>query len=275
MRRAAAMWATSAAAVVLMAFVSCGGASGPAAAPGGSKDPGQWPSDDRSLCERFVHWKSSTDLEASTTAGPGSFRPNIRRVFKTVGDRDNRHSVLLCREIDTNLDGLKDVVRTFNEKGEPLHEEADRNYDGKIDVWLNFADGRIEEEDIDTTYSAGRPNVWKFYLDGQLSRVRRSTHCPSGAPDTWEIYYKDRLERVGTDSTCDGHVDRWDRDSQLLAAEEAAQEKAQAALSPKAAAPSASNEPAAGSSPVTVGVSGEMGDGGAPTAPKPKKKKRP
>jgi len=277
-RRAIGIGAASAAGATLIAIASCGGASPTPAAPGGSKDPGHWPSDDGSLCERFVHWKNSVELEASTTAGPGSFRPNIRRIFKTVGDRDNRHSVLLCREIDTNLDGLKDLVRTFNEKGEPLHEEADRNFDGKIDVWLNFADGRIQEEDLDTTYSMGRPNVWKFYLDGQLSRVRRNTHCPSGAADTWEIYYKDKLERVGTDETCDGHVDRWDRDAQLLAAEEAAQEKAQTASNAKAA-PSPSSEPAggtaAGSTPITVGPSGEMGDAGAPSAPKPKKKKRP
>jgi hypothetical protein len=160
-------------------------------------------------------------LEVSETAGPGSFKPNIRRIFKVVGERDDRHTVVLCREIDTNLDGIKDVVRTFNDKGEPLHEEADTNFDGKIDDWTNFAQGRIIEEDVDTTLSTGRPNVWKFYVDGVLSRVRRNTHCPSGKPDLWEIYYKNRLERVGNDESCDGHVDRWDRDAQLMAQEEA------------------------------------------------------
>jgi len=242
--------------VAVAAASACGGSTPkPHAAPGGSSDPGKWPADDQSMCERFVHWRGSPDLEASETAGPGSIRPNIRRIFKTVGDRDSRHSVLLCREIDTNLDGIKDVVRTFNEKGEPLHEEADRNFDGKVDVWLNFADGRIQEEDVDTTFSAGRPNVWKFYVDGQLSRIRRNTHCPSGAPDIWEIYYKDRLERVGTDTTCDGHVDRWDRDAQLLAAEEAAQEKAQA-------------DGGAGTAPPLAVGAGDANDGGAHKAAK-------
>ena len=37
----------------------------------------------------------------------------------------DRQRILVCREIDTNLDGIKDVVRTFNEKGEALREEAD------------------------------------------------------------------------------------------------------------------------------------------------------
>jgi hypothetical protein len=207
-------------------LVGCGGQAPAAkAAPGGSGDPGHWPADDQSMCERFVHWRENAELEASETEGPGSIRPNVRRIFKPVGDPDNRRTIVICREIDTNLDGIKDVVRTFNEKGEPLHEEADTNFDGRVDSWVNFSGGRIAEEDVDTTLSAGRPNVWQFYVDGELSRVRRNTHCASGAPDTWEIYSHDQLERIGIDSTCDGHVDRWDRDQELLAAEEAAQEK--------------------------------------------------
>jgi len=84
-------------------------------------------------------------------------------------------------------------------------------------------DGRIAEEDIDTTLTAGRPNVWKFYLEGQLSRIRRNTHCPSGKPDVWQIYYKNHMERIGNDATCDGHIDRWDRDAILMAQEEGVQ----------------------------------------------------
>lgn len=247
-----------------VALMACGG-SKPVSntGPSGLKDPGGMPKKDVSLCERFVHWSSNPQLEVSETAGAGAIRPNIRRVYKSVGERDDQRNVLLCREIDTNLDGIKDVVRTFNEKGEPLHEEADTNYDGKVDDWVNFAEGRIEEEDTDTTFSVGRPNVWKFYVDGQLSRIRRNTHCTNGKPDVWEIYYNDRLERVGNDSTCDGHVDRWDRDAQLMASEEAAQEKASAGTD---AGPG-------GSAPMTVGVTGEILDGGVPAA-KSKKKKR-
>jgi hypothetical protein len=250
---------------VLVAFgVACGGAKTSAkAAPGGASDPTAWPKNDGSLCDRFVHWSTNPQLEVSETAGAGSIRPNIRRVFKTIGEHEDSRTVLLCREIDTNLDGVKDVVRTFNEKGEPLHEEADTNYDGKIDDWVNFAGGRIQEEDVDTTLTVGRPNVWKFYVDGQLSRIRRNTHCANGKADTWEIYYNDRLERVGNDATCDGHVDRWDRDAQLMAAEEAAQDKAAA---PDAGSP--------GSAPMTVGVNGEIVDGGPPPPAKPKKKNK-
>lgn len=253
----------------LLVAAACGGGpprANTAAAPGGSTDQSHWPADDRSLCEGAVHWRNNPNLEVTETAGPGSIRPNIRRVFKVIGQRDDRHQVLLCREIDTNLDGLKDVVRTFDDKGQPIHEEADTNYDGIIDDWINFADGRIEEEDVDTTLSAGRPNVWKFYLDGVLSRIRRNTHCASGKPDVWEIYVKDRLERIGSDATCDGHVDRWDRDAQLMAQEEA-QNSVQVA---DGGAAQADN----GSSPVTVGTTGAITDGGPPSATTASKKRR-
>jgi len=244
-------------------FAACGGPPAPVTktAPGGSHDAQNWPADDRSLCQGFVHWKSNPKLEVSETVGPGSVRPNVRRVYKVIGDRDDRHSVLICREIDSNLDGIKDVVRTFNEKGEPLREEADTNYDGKIDDWVNFADGRIEEEDMDTTFSTGRPNVWKFYINGELSRVRRNTHCASGRADTWEIYFKNRLERVGNDTTCDGHVDRWDRDAQLMAQEEA-QGQVEVADAGADASPSDGGD---------FGDAGAFRDGGSRSGVRPKR----
>ena len=69
-----------------------------------------------------------------------------------VGAGDSAHKVLICREIDTNLDGIKDIVRTYTEKGESLREEADTNYDGRIDTWITFSGGRIAKEEIDTDF---------------------------------------------------------------------------------------------------------------------------
>lgn len=258
--------------LALVLVASCGGgppkAKTATAAPGGSTDQSHWPADDRSLCEGFIHWRNNPQLEITETAGPGAFRPNIRRIYKVIGERDDRHEVVLCREIDTNLDGIKDVVRVFNDKGEPSKEQADTNFDGQIDDWIVFADGRIAEEDVDTTLSTGRPNVWKFYLDGALSRIRRNTHCPSGKPDVWEIYVKDRLERVGNDSTCDGHVDRWDRDAQLMASEEGA-----TTTGDGGASPSPTSTGGNGTDAVTVGPGGQITDGGVPDAGKKKKGK--
>jgi hypothetical protein len=234
--------------------VACGG-GGPnegavktATAPGGSKDPSRWPADDKSMCD----WRNKPELEVSETMGPGAIKPNVRRVFKIVGEGDARRRTLACREIDTNLDGIKDVVRTFNQKGEALHEEADRDYDGKVDVWLNFVDGRLAEEDVDTNKD-GKPDIWKFYANGQLQRIRRDRNG-DGKPDVWEIYAKGRLERVGMDENTDGHVDRWDRDEQLKYESEAADRKAREQMAADAADAGASSSHSNSSSSADAGA---------------------
>ncbi len=170
---------------------------------------------DHSRCD----YRGRSDREAVETAGPGALQPNVRRVYQIVGSGEAMHKVLACREIDTNLDGIKDIVRTYNEKGESLHEEADTNYDGRIDVWTTFGGGRIGREELDTNFD-GRPDLWKYYVAGRLSRIQRDTNR-DGKPDQWEFYTNGKLERVGIDSDFDGQVDRWDRDQAMKLAEEA------------------------------------------------------
>ena len=248
-----------------LAVAACGGDSSKgnakvATAPGGSKDQSKWPADDRTMCD----WKNKPELEISETNGPGALRPNVRRIFKTYGEGDARHKTLVCREIDTNLDGIKDVVRTFNAKGEAIHEEADRNYDGRVDLWINFVDGRMAEEDVDSN-NDGKPDVWKFYVNGQLQRIRRDRNF-DGKPDIWEIYSRGRLERVGLDDSYDGHVDRWDRDEQMKYEAESADRKARdemmnAEMAAKADAGAASTPTAA-----DAGAGKALG----PTTPKKK-----
>jgi hypothetical protein len=164
--------------------------------------------DDRSMCE----WKGKADREASEVAGPGSIQPNVRRVYQIVGSGEDRHKVLICREIDTNFDGVKDVVRRYNDKGESISEEADSNYDGKIDTWITFIKGRLAEVKIDHNFD-GKPDEWKHYTNGKLSRVVRDTNF-DGKPDVWEIYREGKLERMGVDVDGDEHVDRWDHDNE-------------------------------------------------------------
>lgn len=250
--------------------VACGGGNDGAVggaklptAPGGSKDPSKWPSDDKSMCD----WRNKPELEVSETAGVGALKPNVRRVFKVFGEGDARHKSLACREIDSNLDGIKDVVRTFNQKGEAVREEADSDYDGRIDVWINFVDGRLAQEDLDTNKD-GKADVWKFYVNGQLQRIRRDRNF-DGKPDVWEIYARGRLERVGMDETYDGHVDRWDRDEQLKYEAEAAERKARdqmnAAQDGGTALPNSSILDSAGLAG-TGGSSAGKADAGAPKA---------
>jgi hypothetical protein len=228
--------AAAAAAVVvsLAGLVACGGSEPPpktaAVSPGGSKDPSSWPKDDHTMCD----WRNKPELEISEIAGPGAMKPNVRRVYKPLGESEGHRRVLVCREIDTNLDGIKDVVRMFNDKGEALKEEADTDYDGRIDVWIAFVDGRIAEENLDTNHD-GRPDVWKVYSAGLLSRVKRDRNL-DGQPDVWEIYAKGRLERMGIDESYDGHVDRWDRDLVQQAQAEAAEAQARDALGAKTGA---------------------------------------
>ncbi len=174
---------------------------------------------DGSRCE----WKGRADREASEVAGPGSVQPNVRRVYQLVGTGDDRHKVLICREIDTNFDGIKDVFRTYNEKGEALHEEADANYDGKIDTWITFSKGRLAEVRIDHN-GDGNPDEWKYYSNGKLSRIKRDTNF-DGKPDHWEMYRDDKLERMGVDVDGDEHVDRWDHDTDVKRAIDAEDRK--------------------------------------------------
>ena len=209
------------------AVAACGGAPPPPSAavtPGGSKDPGSWPKDDRTMCD----WRNKPELEVVETAGPGAMRPNVRRVFKMFGDAESKRRVLVCREIDSNLDGIKDVGRTFNEKGEALREEANTDYDGRADVWISFVGGRLAEENIDTNKD-GKPDIWKVYTNGLLSRVKRDRNF-DGKPDVWEIYAKGKLERMGVDESYDGHVDRWDRDLIAQAQADEAERKAREAM---------------------------------------------
>jgi len=165
--------------------------------------------DDRSMCM----WRGRNDREASETAGPGAFQPNVRRVYQIVGTGEDRHKVLVCREIDSNFDGVKDVVRRYNDKGESLHEEADADYDGRIDTWITFAKGRLAEVKLDTNRD-GNADEWKFYSNGRLARVKRDSNR-DGKPDVWEIYREGRLERMGVDIDGDERVDRWDHDTEV------------------------------------------------------------
>jgi hypothetical protein len=232
----------------LVALSACGSKEPPPKSATGNErasNVGDAGFDDQSRCD----WRGRTDREVSETAGPGAVAPNVRRVYQIVGTGEDAHKVLICREVDTNLDGIKDVVRTYNEKGESLHEEADSNYDGKIDTWITFAGGRISKEQLDTDFD-GQPDTWKYYVGGALSRIQRDTN-KDGKPDRWEFYTDGRLERMGVDLDFDGHVDRWDHDELAKAAEEAAEAKknASSGVAADGGAPSAAG-PDAGRSDV-------------------------
>ena len=132
-------------------------------------------------------WKGHADREVSETAGPGFIQPNVRRVYQIVGTGEDRHKVLICREIDTNFDGVKDVVRRYNDKGESISEEADSNYDGKIDTWITFVEGpprRGEARHATTTASPTSGSTTATASSRAWCATRTSTASPTSGRST-------------------------------------------------------------------------------------------
>jgi hypothetical protein len=196
-------------------FIVCSLCALPAACGGSNKSPTATANLGRSASvtadgHRRCEVKGRADREESKSTAVGAIQPNIRRVYQVVGEGPDRHKVLVCREVDTNLDGVTDVVRLFGDKGESSREEADTDYDGRLDSWTTFSGGRIAKQDLDTT-GDGRADTWKYYMHGKISRIQRDTNA-DGKPDVWEIYASGGLERIGVDVNFDGRVDRWDRD---------------------------------------------------------------
>ena len=222
--------------------LACGGASSVVAPT--KQDVANWPKEDKSMCVAALQGVDMNAVEMQEVAGGVSIRPNVRRVYLARGDRDHRQRTLLCREIDTNLDGLKDIARWFDDKGLPTLETADVNFDGAADTWLTFVEGRLAEQARDTNKDGKADNSHVFDADGRLSKVRIDRNY-DGKDDEWFVYAPGgALERVGFDDDYDGRVDRWERDELLLRREQEAEAKELAEAEAKKAAESASTEDA-------------------------------
>jgi hypothetical protein len=214
------------------------------AASGADHDAREPPVDDTSRCE----FKGRDDREVAESVGTGALQPSIRRVYRLVGQGSDRRRVIVCREVDTNLDGKKDVVRRYNDQGEPIEERADTNYDGTLDRSSRFSRGKITLIEIDQNQD-DKPEETRYYQEGKLSRVQRDTNA-DGKPDIWEIYAGGHLERMGVDVDFDGRVDRWNRDEVMLRAQRAAGE--QRATEEVGAAPRESAAQEAGALPTRL-----------------------
>lgn len=169
------------------------------------------PDDDQGRCDT-----NSPDREVSEYDTSGDDYPDVRRVFRRVGTPPLVRLILACREADLNGDGIKDVVRYYNDEGRPLREEADRDFDGTMDSITFYQDGRIVRQELDTN-ADGRVDMKIFYESGRIVRAERDLAGRSTAtewhPDRWEYFEDGRMVRMGTDLDGDGNVDRWDRDS--------------------------------------------------------------
>ncbi len=191
-------------ALVLLGSVGCAGTVAPPK-PAEEKLPASM--SEESLCD----YRGRSGREVRETASLGNVRPNIRRVYATLGEGEHKRRLLLCREVDTNLDGKTDVARTFNHKGESLRELVDSDYDGRIDTWLTFARGQVIRVERDSD-GDGNPDEFRQQVRGKLARLQRDTNR-DGRIDVWEVYDRGQLQRIGHDLDGDGRVDRWDRDA--------------------------------------------------------------
>lgn len=170
--------------------------------------------DDLARCE----FEGRDDRDVQESSAPGSVLANVRRVYGYVNGGGERRRILLCREVDTNYDGVKDLVRTYGDHGEKLTEQADSDYDGKIDTWITFGATKPAKIEIDKT-ADGKPDETRFYVGGVLLRIQRDTNGDE-KPDIFEIYRDGHLERMGIDANFDGQVDVWHRDEARAAEEE-------------------------------------------------------
>lgn len=222
--------------VLLSIFIAIGtsGCGGSKKEPevGSAVATGQRP-DDRARCE----FEGRDDRDVQESSAPGSVVANVRRVYGYINGGGERRRILLCREVDTNYDGVKDLVRTYGDHGEKLTEQADSDYDGRIDTWITFGASKPAKVEIDKN-GDGKPDETRFYVAGVLSRIQRDTNADE-KPDIFEIYRDGRLERMGIDVNFDGQVDVWHRDEARAAEAEA---EAEAEEKENSAAPK-SNDP--------------------------------
>lgn len=149
----------------------------------------------------------------------GDNTPDVRKLFKTMGEGSLTRLVLVCREADLNGDRRKDVVRLYNDEGRPVREESDRDFDGQIDEVTHFTNGRVTLRELDTSGN-GMIDTKIFYESGLPVRAERDMKGRSTVaawqPDRWEYFAEGRTVRIGTDINGDGKVDRWDRDEERL-----------------------------------------------------------
>ena len=156
------------------------------------------------------------DHEVSEYDTSGDDVADVRRVYKRMGTPPVTRLVLICREADLNADGVKDIVRYYNDEGRPLREEADRYLDGRVDEVTYFQDGQVVRRELDSN-GDGTIDTKHFYVSGTVSRSERDIAGRSSAaqwhPDRWEYFEQGSVVRMGTDLDGDGKVDHWDRDA--------------------------------------------------------------
>jgi len=165
--------------------------------------------DDRSRCDTTQPNRAASEYDTDSDGVP-----DVRKVYETVGEGGDTHSVLVCREVDLNHDGMKDMVRFYNDVGRTVREEEDRNFDGKIDVVTYFDNGEVVRREFDLN-GDGKVDMRTYYRERHPYRSEREIRPDNSAefkPDYWEFYNaQGAVVRIGQDFNGDGRADQWDR----------------------------------------------------------------
>ncbi|MEO0322575.1 MAG: hypothetical protein AAF447_06440 [Myxococcota bacterium] len=182
---------------------------------------GERAADDQGRCSGEGVGREVSEYDTS-----GDEYADVRKVFLVIGEGRLARLVLICREADLNGDGVKDVVRYYDDEGRPQREESDRNFDGRMDQVTLFEEGRILRVETDSV-GDGRIDTKVFYEEGRPSRAERDLAARSTAtewrPDRWEYFEDGQMIRMGTDLDGDGRVDRWDRNADWMRAQQEAE----------------------------------------------------
>jgi len=199
---------------------------------------------DHRRCDASGAGRSSSEYDTNADGVP-----DVRKVFQVVGEGQEAHPVLVCREVDLNHDGTKDVFRFYNDVGRTLREEEDRDFDGRLDVITYFDNGEVVRREFDLNHD-GMIDQRMYYRENRPYRAEREVQSDNAAefrPDYWEFYdARGHVVRIGTDYDHDGRADRWDRVDRLapLRVPTAPQAGAQSPPAPDAAAPAGATPPA-------------------------------
>lgn len=210
--------------------------------------------EDRGRCDATLPRRNASEYD---TNGDGV--TDVRKVYQMVGEGAEVRSVLVCREVDLNHDGVKDMFRFYNEEGRTLREEEDRDFDGRIDVISFFENGEVVRREMDTN-GDGQVDMRVYYRDHRPYRAERemgAANDPEFRADYWEFYNaQGHVSRIGWDYDRDGRADRWDRIDRIAPMRQAAAiPRPTASGAPGVVASSSSSPPPTGAaSTVTTGV---------------------
>ncbi len=150
------------------------------------------------------------DLFEESIDTSGDRVADLRKIYRVEEeDGHEQRKILVCREMDLNQDGRKDIFRFYSEEGRPMREMIDKDFDGQIDQVSFFEDGRVVRQELDRNHD-GRPDTTRMYSRGVLLRIERDDNH-DGQPDVWEHWDEGRLLRIGYDINNDQVADFWHR----------------------------------------------------------------